>query len=86
MNARKYFINEYIIPNGVVGITDSNINFTEPFISLDDLINDLQSKVNEAACTILNAPDDTEKFRAEIKWESLYELLTEIQKLCKKYL
>lgn len=81
MTARKYFVNEYILPACIVGTVNSDTNFIEPFISLNDLMYNVQKKVNETACSILNAPDDAEKARAEVKWETLYELLTELEKL-----
>lgn len=81
MTTRKYFINEYILPACIVGTVNSDTNFIEPFISLNDLIYNVQNKANEAACAILNAPDDAEKLRAEVNWEILYNLLTELQKI-----
>lgn len=82
MNISKYFLNEHILPNAVIGSFNliNNI-FEEPFISYNDLIYNLQAKVNEAACAILDAPDENEKHEAEITWRVLYNLLTEIQKL-----
>ena len=81
MTPRKYFVNEYILPACIVGTVNSDTNFIEPFISLNDLICNVQNKVNEAARAILNAPDDAEKLRAEVAWEVLYNLLTELQKI-----
>ena len=81
MTARKYFVNEHILPACIVGTVNSDTNFIEPFISLNDLICNVQNKVNEAARAILNAPDDAEKLRAEVAWEVLYNLLTELQKI-----
>ena len=82
MNARKYFLNEHILPQAVIGSHNMEANlYPEPFISLNDLIYNLQIKVNEAACAILDAPDGNEKREAEITWRVLYNLLTEIQKL-----
>ena len=81
MNIRKYFLNENILPAAVVGTINADTNFIEPYISLNDLIYNVQNKVNEAACAILNAPDDAEKLRSGIAWEVLYNLLTELQKI-----
>ena len=82
MNARKYFINEHILPNAVIGSFNCVDNvFIEPFISHNDLIYNLQLKVNEAACDILNAADENLKHESEIVWKTLYNLLIEIQKI-----
>lgn len=82
MNTRKYFLNEHILPQAVIGSYNMEVNlYPEPFISLNDLIYNLQIKVNESACAILDSPDENEKREAEITWRVLYNLLTEIQKL-----
>ena len=82
MNTRKYFLNEHIIPNHAIGSNNFVENvFSEPFISLNDLLYNVQNQVNESACQILNAPDEGAKRNAEIKWETLYMLLTELQKI-----
>lgn len=81
MNIRKYFLNENILPAAIIGTINADTNFIEPYISLNDLLYNIQHKVNETACSILNAPDDAEKLRAEVAWEILYNLLTELQKI-----
>ena len=82
MNARKYFLNEHILPNAVIGSYNMETNlYPEPFISHNDLIYNLQTKVNEAACDILNAADENLKHESEIVWKTLYNLLMEIQKI-----
>ena len=82
MNTRKYFLNEHILPQAVIGSYNMEYSlYPEPFISQNDLIKDLQTKVNEAACAILNAPDENEKHECEVTWRVLYNLLTEIQKI-----
>ena len=82
MNTRKYFLNEHILPQAVIGSYNMEYNlYPEPFISQNDLIKDLQLKVNEAACDILNAADENLKHESEIIWKTLYNLLTEIQKI-----
>ena len=82
MNTRKYFLNEHILPQAVIGSYNAEYNlYPEPFISQNDLIKDLQLKVNEAACDILNAADENLKHESEIIWKTLYNLLTEIQKI-----
>ena len=82
MNVRKYFLNEHILPQAVIGSYNVEHNlYPEPFISQNDLIINLQTKVNEAACDILSAPDENLKHESEIIWKTLYNLLTEIQKI-----
>lgn len=82
MNTRKYFLNEHILPQAVIGSYNMEYSlYPEPFISQNDLIKDLQLKVNEAACDILNAADENLKHESEIIWKTLYNLLTEIQKI-----
>lgn len=81
MTTRKYFVNEYILPACIVGTVNSDTNFVEPFISLNDLLYDIQDKVNKIGGIIINAPSDEEKFRAGVQWEVLYNLLTELQKI-----
>lgn len=81
INARKYFLNEYILPAAVVGTINSDNNFVEPYISLNDLIQDIQNMANEAASAILNAPDEDTKYREEITWGILFDILTKLQKV-----
>ena len=77
---KKYFINPKlndVTPGIVIGCynSDPSRDFIDPFVSLNDLIVDLQNRMNETANEMVIAPDEIAKTNAAVKWSLLNDLL-----------
>ena len=85
MYIRKIFASNNItrVANGltVCNINSDEKEFTEPFISLNDLMFDLQNRMNESADLMASSPDELVRTNAASDWTLLHKLFDDLVKV-----
>lgn len=84
MNVKRCFIDEKTLQaNGMFSVvgTNQSIGLDTPYVSLNDLLTELQDRMNIEAGNLVSLPPDADRSGFTARWQVYKELMDELSRI-----